>query len=65
MVEEIPQTSIPADMPGVHLEDNITGPAMVDVEKSTEQMALDTSNNGNLTDITVVHNNITGVDCTT
>ena len=64
MVEEIPQTSIPADMPGVHLEDNILSPVIVDVKKSEVHMDID-ARNGNLTDITEVHPQITGVEYTT
>ena len=51
-------------MPGVHLEDDILSPVIVDVKKSEVHMDID-ARNGNLTDITEVHPQITGVEYTT
>ena len=65
MVEEVSHTSIPANIPCVHLEDDIPRPTIVDFKESKEQIVIDSANNVNLKDITVVHPQITGVDYTT
>ena len=52
MVKDVPHPSIPTKMPSVHLEVDMTEPAIVGVEESKEHMDFEADNNGNLTDIT-------------
>ena len=65
LVEEVPHPSITSDVSGVHLGDSILIPSIVDVEESEQQMALENSNNVNITDITGLFPHITGVYSTT
>ena len=58
MFGDAPYPSIPAEMIGVHLEEDILGPAIVDVEDIEEQMALNAAKNGDLTDIIGLYSHI-------